>query len=58
MENNTKSILTDMDGTKYLTVYYDDDSFDEAIRQALKWHGLKRGEVPVIAWPVSMRDLQ
>ena len=42
-------------GNKCLMVYYDPDAddYDQAINQALAFHGFKRGQVTVIALPAK-----
>ena len=42
-------------GKRSLVVYYDaeKDDYDEAITKALGFHGLKHGEVSVIAYPIK-----
>ncbi len=42
-------------GNRSLLVYYDaeKDDYDEAITKALAFHGLKKGQVSVFAYPVK-----
>jgi hypothetical protein len=46
-------------GAKALIVYYDKclDNFSQAIESGLTEHGLKHGEVNVIAFPKTMKSM-
>ena len=53
------SHVTNGIGRKRLTVYYDagKDNYDEAITNALAYHGLEEGEAAIIAVPKSSKRM-
>lgn len=49
-------IVTTKSGAQVLHVFYQGNNFDHAIEAALKKHGLKHGDVTVIAWPECLDE--